>query len=144
MITCTNTADAIAHFEAAGEGAKVVLTGTYKNDRGVRNYFYRKDCKVSIEELPDGTRLITFNGKNKTGRAVSNKEKQKYGQSHRLSHEPSISEVMLRGDRRLEVGESIVAKGHKVKIKAWLRKTYPEWDTLVSKDGDAWTIRRTK
>lgn len=144
MIRCKTTDEAIEHFKVAGNGTQVILTGTYKNNEGVRIYFHRKGHKVGVKELPDGNRLITFNGTNETGRAAANRERQIYSESHRLDHEPTISMVMLKGERELKVGESIVVKGNHVKIKSWLRRRYPDWKTLVSKTGDAWTVIRIK
>ncbi|MFO1515075.1 MAG: hypothetical protein U1F83_19575 [Verrucomicrobiota bacterium] len=136
-------AEVVAHFKIHGIGAQATLTAPHKGtDAKVRNYFYRKNCKVSLRLMAPGVRLVLCNGFNTTGIESVREEQRKSRQSHRLPHESTLDEILE--SHEFAVGQSLIVKGNGSNIRALLSKKFGPGAVAMQKHGDGWNITRLR
>lgn len=141
--TCQTVEETVSYFEEIGPGAQARLMANLNCDEvRVRNYFYRRDCKVTIELQPDGSRIITCNGFNTTGRETNRRQWRKRTKSHRLDYEPTLA--YLLDTKGLDVGETLVVKGNRKRVAALLVKRFGPGSTDIRSQGDVIVITRKK
>ncbi len=141
--TCETVEETVAFFEEAGAGAQARLMATLNCDEPrVRNYFYRRGCKVTVALQPDGSRIITCNGFNTTGRETNRRQWRKRTKSHRLDHEPTLG--YLLDTKGLAVGETLVVKGNRKRVAALLVKRFGTGSTDIRSQGDVIVVTRKK
>ena len=124
-------------------GTQARLTATLNaSQQRIRNYFYRQECKVSIENEADGTRVITLNGYNETGRQVVRKRLAKYNESGRQPDELTPSQVIE--ENGFEVGATLFVKGNRSSMAQLLRKRYGAGAVAIRKNGAGHEVTRLR
>ncbi|MGB8168321.1 MAG: hypothetical protein WCF18_12560, partial [Chthoniobacteraceae bacterium] len=127
---CNTVGTAVAHFKKLKtEGTQVRLTAVLNcNKTRVRNYFYKHCCKVSITEVTNSDRVITFNGFNTSGKAVTREAQAVAAKSKRPDTDPILPELF---DEDFKVGDTIFTRGIRSNITRWLYKKYGAGKVLI-------------
>lgn len=142
--TYKTVAEVVEYFQNSNViGTQARLTAAFNTSKQrVRNYFYRQECKVSIVDEADGTRLITLNGFNETGRQVVRKRLATYNESGRQPDEPTPSETITASG--FEPGDTLFVKGNRNSMAKWLRKRYGVGAVAIRQNGDGHNVTRLR
>ena len=134
-------ATAVAHFKTLKTfGAQVRLTAVLNcHKTRVRNYFYKRCCKVSVTEITNADRVITFNGFNTTGKTVMCKAVAVSSKSHRPDNDPILPELF---GEDFKVGATIFARGNRKNMQRWLSEKFGSGNFLIRKHGDGQNVTR--
>jgi hypothetical protein len=134
-------AEAVEHFEDLRIlGTRLRLTSAHKSDKAVLNYFHRLCCRVSVEQESSGSRLITLNGFNTTGRETRRKGYHERDKSGRLEHEITVSELLQT--REFAIGETFFVKGNGNRVGKVVRKKFGLGKVKINKQGAGYNVTR--